>query len=89
MKKTVLALCITGTLTLSGFSQAGTLSDADKDFLFGSQSVQAKTISIEEMKVTKREWLWLFAPLPLMLSVYYTWTTWDGKKYIWDVSILM
>ena len=55
MKKTVLALGIAGTLTLSGLSQAGTLSNADKDFLFGSQSVQAKTISVEEMKDTNGE----------------------------------
>lgn len=58
MKKTVLALGIAGTLALSGLSQAGTLSNADKDFLFGSQSVQAKTISVEEMKDTNGEFLW-------------------------------
>ena len=57
MKKVVLTLGLAGTLTLSGLSQAGTLSDADKDFLFGSQSVQAKTISVEEMKDTNGEFL--------------------------------
>jgi len=62
MKKKVLALGIAGTLTLSGLSQAGTLSNTDKDFLFGSQSVQAKTISVEEMKGTEGEWVWL-API--------------------------
>ncbi len=55
IKKTVIALGIAGTLTLSGFSQAGTLSDADRDFLFGSQLVQAKAISVEEMKDTNGE----------------------------------
>ena len=58
MKKAVLALGIAGTLSLSGLSQAGTLSNADKDFLFGSQSVQAKVISVEEMKETNGELLW-------------------------------
>ena len=56
MKKTVLALGIAGTLTSSGLSQAETLSNADKDFLFGSQSIQAKTISVEEIKDTDGEW---------------------------------
>ena len=56
MKKTVLALGIAGTLTLSGLSQAGTLSSTDKDFLFGSKSVQVKTVSIEEMKNTDGEY---------------------------------
>ena len=59
IKKTVLALGIAETLTLSGLSQAGTLSNADKNFLFGSQSVQAKTISVEEMKNNNGEWAWV------------------------------
>ena len=52
MKKTVLALGIARTFSLSGLSQAGNLFNADKDFLFCSQSVHAKTISVEEMKGT-------------------------------------
>ncbi|WP_456392962.1 hypothetical protein [Persephonella sp.] len=57
IKKTAIILGISGTLALSGLAQAGTLSNADRDFLFGSQSVQAKTISVEEMKNTNGEFL--------------------------------
>ncbi|WP_456383263.1 hypothetical protein [Persephonella sp.] len=55
MKKTAIILGISGTLALSGLAQAGTLSNADRDFLFGSQSVQAKAITVEEMKDTNGE----------------------------------
>ena len=68
MKKTVLALGIAGTLTLSGLSQAGTLSNTDKDFLFGSQSVQAKIISVEEMKDTNGEF-WGALAISVVFSV--------------------
>lgn len=39
MKIGITTLGLVGVLSFSGFSQAETLSRADKDFLFGSQSV--------------------------------------------------
>jgi len=82
MKKAVLALGIVGTLTLSGFSQAGTLSNADKDFLFGSQSVQAKTISVEEMKDTNGEFL-PFWVAPIISGLIYTGTSLYKGNFSW------
>jgi len=76
MKKAVLALGIVGTLTLSGFSQAGTLSNADKDFLFGSQSVQAKTVSVEEMKNTNGEFWGALA-----ISVFFSVATYVADRW--------
>jgi len=58
MKERVIVLGIVGVLSFSTFVQAKPLSKSDMEFLFGSQPVQAKTISVEEMKNTEGKWGW-------------------------------
>lgn len=82
MKIGVTALGLVEVLSFSGFSQAETLSRADKDFLFGSQSVQTKTISVKEMKDTNGEFL-PFGVAPIISGAIYTGTSLYKGNFLW------
>jgi len=80
MKKEVITLGLVGILSFSGISQAGTLSSADKAFLFGSQSIQVKTLSVEEIKNTNGK-LWWIGVIYAVRTGYSLYRTYKAYRY--------